>query len=63
MEIARPRPSWTELYLRCGKCETRWLDWQPVGCKVDVWIATIKLLSCPKCGAGAEAIFVPAGAE
>lgn len=46
-----PKPTWEPLLLRCGPCGHGWQDWQPSNCAPDVWIAQMRSLRCPKCGA------------
>lgn len=46
-----PKPTWERLAMRCGPCGHEWDDWQPSNCAPSVWIAQVKSLYCPKCGA------------
>lgn len=46
-----PKPTWVPLDMRCGACQYEWEDWQPCNCAPEVWIAALKALFCPKCGA------------
>ena len=50
-------PTWSALPLRC-KCGHQWTDWQPSNCRINVWVAVINLLVCPKCGADIGSLFL-----
>lgn len=51
------RPYFTELPLRCGKCEERWMGWQPNNCHADIYVAGANTHKCPKCG-GSASVFI-----
>jgi hypothetical protein len=48
---ATPRPTFVPIWLAC-RCGHAWDDWQPSHVPIDTWIAHIKTLHCPACGAG-----------
>lgn len=47
----QPKPTWEPLWLRCGVCRHDWDGWQPCHVPVPTYIAHIRALCCPKCGA------------
>ena len=54
------KPTWEPLYLRCNACSHVWQDWQPNGCRFEVWIANATALRCPKCRAEAKRLVMTA---
>lgn len=46
-----PKPTWEPLGLRCGPCGYVWNDWQPSHVPPATWIAHIRAMRCPRCGA------------
>ena len=47
-----PPPRFVPLWLACKKCKAEWDDWQPGFVRVEVWLAHVRSLRCPKCGRG-----------
>jgi hypothetical protein len=45
------KPSWEPLWLRCGPCKHEWDSLQPCHCPIPTWVAHVRSLRCPLCGA------------
>jgi len=44
-------PGWQARRLLCLKCKHAWQGWIPSHIAVEVWIAAVRALRCPHCGA------------
>lgn len=51
-------PYFSQMPLRCGKCEYRWTAWQPNACHADIYVAAANTHKCPKCAAGLTSVFI-----
>jgi len=49
-------PGWQARRFLCLKCQHAWQGWIPTHIAVAVWIAAVKALRCPKCGASTRRI-------
>lgn len=53
-----PKPTWEPLWLGCKACGHKWDDWQPFMVPIDVWVASMRLQTCPNCGAGVRELVI-----
>jgi hypothetical protein len=54
--MTNPRPTWESIWLACLSCKHEWDDWQPIGVRVETWIAHVGTFRCPLCGKGASSV-------
>lgn len=54
----KPKPDWQTFPCRCKKCGHDWDDWIPVGVPVATWLAHVRTLHCPLCGARFKSVLI-----